>query len=129
MKRLARWVSVATIAMAFIYATFTESLWDVFYLTSGILTASVAVPVMGALFESTQALQVKLAMAFGFFSTLVFYYMESQSLLDFIRPTNLPPDPLIFIVIGFFCSLLGFVVGDWRRFLILGGEVEHHDSH
>ena len=53
LNKLARWSSVGAIFVSFLYAVFTESLWDIFYLSSGILTTSVFIPVIAGFLPGT----------------------------------------------------------------------------
>ncbi len=105
---LARWMSVLAIFLAFVYALFTESLWDIFYLSSGILTTTVFLPVVGAFFPGTTARQVIGSMTGGFAGTLAFYLLESRGYLAGIEPQWLAQTQVGYILLGFLCALLGF---------------------
>lgn len=111
LNALARWMSVAAIFMAFVYALFTESLWDIFYLSSGILTTSVFLPVLGAFLPGTTARQVKWSIFAGFTGTLMFYLLESRGYLAGIEPQWLAQTQVGYILLGFLCALLGFLAG------------------
>ena len=111
LNRLARISSVGAIFAAFIYAVFTESLWDIFYLSSGILTTSVFIPVISSFFPRTKASQVKWAIILGLLSTLVFYFLESRGYLQNIEPRFIAETELGYILWGFLFSLLGFGLG------------------
>lgn len=111
LNRLARLSSVGVIFAAFIYAVFTESLWDIFYLSSGILTTSVFIPVISSFLPSTKPAQVKWSIILGLLSTLIFYYLESRGYLQHIEPQFIAETELGYILWGFMFSLLGFGLG------------------
>ncbi len=111
---LARVISAAAVFISFIYALFTESLWDIFYLSSGILTTTVFLPVIASFLKSTKLIQVKLAIYVGFITTFIFYFLEKNGFLNEIEPAFLLDTELGYIVWGFLFSLIGFISG---RFL------------
>ncbi len=107
----ARWSSVGAIFLAFVYALFTNSLWDIFYLSSGLLTTTVFIPVVSSFFKSTRAIQVKLSIIFGFVGTLLFYFFESHHVLTSIEPPAVADTGLGYILWGLLLAFLGFVIG------------------
>jgi len=111
--RFARFASVGAVAAAFIYALFTDSLWDIFYLSSGILTTTIFLPVIAVFRENTNVRQVQLSVVFGFIGTLLFYYLESRGYLTGIEPQWLADTQVGYILLGFLSSLLGFLLG-WK---------------
>ena len=115
LNRLARISSVGAIFVSFIYAVFTETLWDIFYLSSGILTTTVFIPVVSSFCQSTKPIQVNLSIIFGLVSTLVFYFLESRDLLAAFEPQAIAVTGLGYIIWGFLFSLLGFVLGKFIR--------------
>ena len=114
LNRLARLSSVAAIFAAFIYAVFTESLWDIFYLSSGILTTSVFIPVLGSFLPRTRPAQVKYAIIAGLASTLIFYFLETRGYLAGIEPRVIAETELGYIIWGFLFSLAGFALAGLR---------------
>ncbi|MFC2087964.1 sodium:solute symporter [Calditrichota bacterium] len=107
LNKLARWMSVVAIFISYIYALFTESLWDIFYLSSGILTTTVFIPVISTFIKGTNKSQVHLSIIFGLIGTLFFYFFDTNIVLPkFIYETGLG-----YIVLGFICSILGFFCG------------------
>jgi len=104
LNKLARWMSVLAIFISYIYALFTDSLWDIFYLSSGILTTTVFVPVISTFLPGTKKMQVYLSIIFGLIATLIFYFVLKD--VNLLFNTGLE-----YIVIGFFCSLIGFFIG------------------
>lgn len=105
---LARWSSVGAIFLAFVYALFTESLWDIFYLSSGILTTAVFIPVVASFLPSTTATQIHSATFCGFFGILLFYVLESWGALINLEPAWFAETEVGYIFLGLLCSVLGF---------------------
>lgn len=104
LNKLARWMSVLAIFISYIYALFTDSLWDIFYLSSGILTTTVFIPVISTFIPGTKKMQVYLSILFGLVSTLIFYFVLKD--VSILFNTGLE-----YIMIGFIFSLLGFFIG------------------
>jgi len=111
LNRLARWTSVLAIFIAFIYSLFTESLWDIFYLSSGILTTTVFLPVISSFLPGTRKRQVNLAITFGFITTIFFYFLEKNGELSHIEPAFLGDTGLGYILWGFCAAVVGWVLG------------------
>lgn len=111
LNTLARWVSVGAVFISFFYALFTESLWDIFYLSSGILTTTIFIPVIGMFLPGTGRKQIAFSTILGFIGTIVFYFLESKGLLRAIEPEWLISTGVGYIVFGFLCGLAGFVAG------------------
>jgi len=113
-KRLnlfARISSVGAILAAFVYALFTESLWDIFYLSSGLLTTTVFIPVISSFFKSTRKHEVNLSIILGFWGTIVFYFLESRGVLHGIEPAFVAQTGLGYILWGFVLAAAGFGLG------------------
>ncbi len=107
----ARLVSVLAIFLAFFYALFTESLWDIFYLSSGILTTTVFLPVISAFYSGTRPPMIYGAISSGFLGTLTFYFLESRGKLSGWEPEWLSQTGLGYIGWGFLAALVGFFLG------------------
>ncbi|RMG63587.1 MAG: sodium:solute symporter family protein [Calditrichaeota bacterium] len=112
-ERLARGTSVLAVALAFIYALFTNSLWDIFYLSSGLLTTTVFLPVMAAFRPGVRPAQAYGSLIFGLVGTLLFYYLEKWGWLASAQPAWLAETGLGYILWGLACSVAGFVLGRW----------------
>jgi Na+/proline symporter len=108
--QLARRMTVLAIFAAYLYSLFTESLWDIFYLSSGILTTTIFLPMLALFFPDTKPQQVQAAIVSGFVGTLFFYFMESRGLLASLEPQWLSATGLGYILWGFIAGLLAFVV-------------------
>jgi SSS family solute:Na+ symporter len=117
LNSIARWTSVFAIFLAFIYALFTESLWDIFYLSSGVLTTTVFLPVIASFLTGSKVRQVKLAIIFGFAGIIIFYFLEIFGYLKNIEPAAIAETGLGYIILGFIASLIGFFLGKlkWGR--------------
>lgn len=108
-----RWSKIVTIGSASvscIFALNTESLWDIFYLSSGILTTSVAFPVAAVFMKKVKAGGVFWSSVFGFCGTILFYFLESKGLLNSIEPQWLLESNLGYILWGMGCAVLGYFI-------------------
>ena len=105
-NRLARLSSVIAVFLSYLYALFTDSLWDIFYLSSGLLTTVVAIPVISTFFKKINSRQVLSAMSTGLISTFIFYFLEKFDLLQSIEPEAIADTGLGYILWAFFLSLL-----------------------
>lgn len=109
-RRVARLISAGAILLAYVYALFTESLWDIFYLSSGILTTTLFIPMVALFKRRSTKRQVQSAAVAGFVSTLVLYVLESRGMLSDFQPDWLSGTGLGYIVWGLGISLAGYVV-------------------
>ncbi len=110
MQKIARAASALAVMMAFVYALFTESLWDIFYLSSGILTTTVFIPMLAIFSKTATETQVKAAAATGFFSTFVFYFLEKGGQLAVVQPQWLAGTGLGYILWGGAAALCAYVL-------------------
>jgi SSS family solute:Na+ symporter len=114
MLKLARRMAVLAIVAAYVYSLFTESLWDIFYLSSGILTTTIFLPMLALFLPQVKPQQVQAAIVSGFAGTLLFYFLESRGKLAAFEPEWLSTTGLGYILWGFAASLLAFIfVGQW----------------
>jgi len=108
----ARMMSAGAVGIAYIYAIFTESLWDIFYLSSGILTTTIFIPMFALLFRPRATKrEVQWSALLGFAGTLVFYILESHGQLAAVEPDWLTETGLGYILWGLLCGFLGFGAG------------------
>lgn len=117
--QLSRRVTVLALAVAFFYSLCIESLWDIFYLSSGILTTTIFLPMMAIFLPKTKSQQVQAAIITGFIGTLLFYFLESHGYLKTVEPQWLAATELGYILWGFLASLLAFVVVGQLRFAMV----------
>ena len=115
LNTLARWISVAAIFLAYLYALFTDSLWDIFYLSSGILTTTIFLPVIAVFLPGSTSRQVNLSVVCGFLGTLVFYYLESRGYLQSLEPQWFADTQVGYILLGFLCGVGGFTCGKFLK--------------
>lgn len=106
--KLPRLISLGAIAVAFLYALLIESLWDIFYLSSGVLTTTIFIPMLALFLPKTQPRQVHAAIVVGFVGTLAFYFLERKHALDFIEPAWLQATELGYILWGLLAAVLAF---------------------
>lgn len=107
---IARLSSVGAIFICYIYALFTESLWDIFYLSSGILTTTVFIPIMASFFSRFKLFEIKVSLITGLVSTILFYFLEKFNYLDIVQPSIVLETGLGYIVLAFlFTALLFFI--------------------
>lgn len=103
-----RLISVLAVFLAYFYALFTDSLWDIFYLSSGILTTTVFLPVIAAFRSQSTSGQAIAAAACGFIATLFFYYLESRGYLMSYTPAWIAESQLGYILYGLVFSYAGY---------------------
>ena len=105
---VARVMSAGTVILAYIYALFTDSLWDVFYLSSGILTTTIFIPMVALFRKNATRLQVQSAATAGFLSTFIFYFLEKNGVLQPLQPEWLSDTGLGYIMWGFLVSFIAY---------------------
>jgi len=108
-EKLVRLMSAAAIALAYVYSLFTESLWDIFYLSSGVLTTTIALPMLALFMRAVTQRQIHAAIIGGFLTTLVAYFAESRGFLKSIEPAWLNATGLGYILWGVAGSVTGFI--------------------
>ncbi len=113
-SNIARWMSAGAVLLAYIYALFTDSLWDIFYLSSGVLTTTIFIPIVALFLGNVSAKQVKASALAGFFATIAFYFLEKRGMIAFLQPEWLAQTGLGYIVYAFLVSLLAFVFSGQR---------------
>ena len=119
---LPRLISAFAIALAFIYAIFTDSLWDIFYLSSGILTTTIFIPMAATVLPSARPLQVHAAIIAGFVSTLLFYFLESRGMLANVEPAWLSRTGIGYILWGLLTATLAFGVAGRKTVMVRKAE-------
>ena len=108
-----RWnklVTIGAVLAAFIFALNTESLWDIFYLSSGILTTSVAFPVAAVFMKKVHPRGVFWSSVSGFCGTILFYFLESKGVLNSIEPVWLLDSGLGYILWGMVFAIAGYFI-------------------
>jgi solute:Na+ symporter, SSS family len=102
-KGWSKLVTFVAVFMSFIFALNTESLWDIFYLSSGILTTSVAFPVAAVFMKRVQPSGVFWSSVFGFCGTILFYFFEP----GWLQVSG----GLGYILWGMVCAVFGYFIG------------------
>jgi SSS family solute:Na+ symporter len=115
--KLARRMSVLALFAAFCYSLIIDSLWDIFYLSSGILTTTIFLPMLAIFLPNVKPQQVQAAIITGFIGTLLFYFLEDNGYLKGLEPQWLAGTGLGYILWGFAASLLAFVIAGQFRFV------------
>ena len=78
---MARLITAGAVLMALGYAVFSDSLGDVYYLSSGILSACIAVPAIAIFWKRATSAGVIVGSLVGVAATLVTYFWEYRVLL------------------------------------------------
>lgn len=106
-----RLVTAGSVAAACLFALYTESLWDIFYLSSGVLTTTVAFPVAAVFLPWATGRAVTWSAAAGFLGTFTAYFAESGGLLEAIQPTWLTDSGIGFVFWGILAAVVGCFAG------------------
>ncbi|MFC2146310.1 sodium:solute symporter [Acidobacteriota bacterium] len=114
-ERWSKLVTIGSVFLAFLFALNTESLWDIFYLSSGILTTSVAFPVAAVFIKKVNSRGVFYSSLFGFFGTILFYFLETKGLLIGVEPGWLQESGLGYILWGMLLAAAGYVLAPKKR--------------
>lgn len=110
-ERWSKLVTIGSVLLSFLFALNTESLWDIFYLSSGILTTSVAFPVAAVFITKVNRKGVLWSSIFGFCGTILFYFVESNGFLNTIEPGWLQESNLGYIILGIVAAIIGYLSG------------------
>jgi solute:Na+ symporter, SSS family len=106
-----RVMAVVAILLGLVYALNSNSLMDVYVLSSGVLTASIAVPAFAVFWKKANRLGVILSVTLGFLGNVVFYILEYRVWKHVYQPTWLANTYLGYIMVGLLASVLGLVIG------------------
>jgi SSS family solute:Na+ symporter len=106
-----RILSVVAILFGLIYALNATSLMDVYILSSGVLTASIAIPAFAMFWKRANRLGVILSSTLGFLGNVLFFYYEYHIVEHAYSPKWLADTYLGYIMVGILSSLLGLVAG------------------
>jgi SSS family solute:Na+ symporter len=109
--RVSQIVTAGVMLALCIFALNTESLWDIFYLSGGILTTTVAFPVAAIFIPRVSGKGVFWSSIFGFTGTSVAYLLEVQGLLSIIQPHWLSASGLSYILWGILSPASGYGFG------------------
>lgn len=113
-KIVMRWnriISVAAVLLGLVYAVNATSLMDVYILSSGVLTASIAIPAFAIFWKKANKLGVVLSAVLGFLGNVGFYILEYRVWKHNFQPKWLADTYLGYIIVGLILSILGLVLG------------------
>ena len=114
-EKWSKLVTMGSVFLAFLFALNTESLWDIFYLSSGILTTSVAFPAAAVFIKKVNSRGVLYSSLFGFAGTILFYFLEAKGLLIGVEPGWLQESGLGYILWGMLLAAAGYVLAPKKR--------------
>lgn len=114
-ERAARITNVGVMAALCVFALNTDSLWDLFYLSGGILTTAVAFPVAAVVLPGVSSKGVRASSLAGLVGTSIAYLLESRGLLLSIEPAAIAESELGYILWGLAAAAGGYVVGAMRE--------------
>lgn len=112
--RRARIATLGAVIASCLFALGTESLWDVFYLSSGLLTTAVALPVAAVMIPGLGARAVRWSSAAGLAATTAAYVGERAGTLTLLEPRAVAASGLGFILWGALGALVGCALGQAR---------------
>lgn len=104
-------INALVVGVTFVVAINVDSLWDIFYLSSGLLSTAVAVPVLASLRKDIPSLAVLLSSLFGFCSTVFFYFNTVFEWLPVSLGHTIKDTGLEYIVFGMIGAAIGFIAG------------------
>ena len=102
---------LVSVFLTAIFALFITSLWDIFYLSSGILTTAVALPVASVFIKHVKATPLLWSSVAGFAGTIVFYFLEKAPFFRNIEPEFLLNSGVGFIFFGIASAIFGYFSG------------------
>ena len=106
----ARMATAGSVLAACVFALYTESLWDIFYLSSGVLTTTVAFPVAAVFLPRVASRAVTWSAAAGFATTFFAYFLEA-GVLAALEPSWLADSGLGYVLWGVLGAFVGGVAG------------------
>jgi SSS family solute:Na+ symporter len=105
-----RLVTAGFIGLALLWAFQFPGLFDMYFLSSALLTATTAVAVFSVFSKKTTTLSAYLAIILGTVGTFLFFFLGKNELL-FWMPAWLTDSGLAYGVVGLSMSLLGIALG------------------
>ena len=106
-----RIITLLSVGAATLFALYTQSLWDIFYLSSGILTAAVAAPVAAVFWPRANPRGITASSIAGFAGVVLAYFLETYGGLGRWEPLWLAESGLGFIIWGIMAALAGYWAG------------------
>ncbi len=106
-----RLFSILTIIIGLIYGFFAESLYDLYTLSSGVLTASVAIPLILLFIPKAKPLSALLSSLFGLIGNILFFILEYHIFQNDYQPAWLAETYIGYIVVGIIGAIIGIIIG------------------
>jgi Na+/proline symporter len=103
--------NAAVLAVTFFVALNVDSLWDIFYLSSGLLSTTVAIPVLATLGRAIPVRAVYWSSLSGFLSTVFFYFNNSHNWINLTLSRATHQTGLEYIIFGLLSAAAGFGLG------------------
>ena len=110
-RQWARAATAGAVAAATVFALNIESLWDIFYLSSGVLTTAVAFPVAAVFLPGASGRGVTWSAAAGLGGIILAYFLETRGPLRSLEPAWLAEPGLGFILWGLAAAGVGYALG------------------
>lgn len=106
-----RWATAAVVAAAVAVALQIDSLWDVFYLSSGLLTTTVALPVLATLAPRVPARAVFASSLAGLLATIALYFNQGRGWWEVSLSPVLRETGLEYLVLAMGVAVAAFALG------------------
>lgn len=87
------------------------SAWDVFYLSSGVLTTAVGFPVAAVFIKKVRTRAIFWSSVSGFAGTILFYFLEKSEFFRAIEPRFMSESGVGFILYGIVSAFIGYFFG------------------
>jgi Na+/proline symporter len=110
-KNISQTITVLAVLAAGIFALNTESLWDIFYLSGGVLTTAVAFPVAAVMIPQVNKNGVFWSSFLGFVGIISAYFLQVNGFLVSLQPNWLNATDLAYILWGIVSASLGYIFG------------------
>jgi len=122
-NQTARIISITAIVLGLIYGLKAESLTAVYTLSSGVLTAAVAIPLFALFIPKVHRFGIVGSIIAGALGTIIFYHIEYNVWGNSYSPKWLADTYLGYIIVGIFCSVIALIGGS-----IIGNVLESDNS-
>lgn len=114
-KKSSRIFTLLSVFLTAVFALFITSLWDIFYLSSGILTTAVALPVASVFIKRIKAKPLLWSSVAGFSGTTIFYFLEKFEFFRSVEPGFLSESGVGFILYGIAAAIIGYFAGSYFK--------------
>ncbi|MBL7995613.1 hypothetical protein JNM05_09600, partial [bacterium] len=112
---MSKGVNLAVMGAVFLISINVNSLWDIFYLSSGLLSTAVALPVLATLSKRIPGEAVFYSSILGFACTVVFYFNSAYAWVPLSMNAVMRDTGLEYVVYGIIGAGVGFAVGYFLR--------------